>query len=75
MTDELTGMKAVSRRYTASSAAITALAAGADMVLLSQPGPIDQLIARMAAAVSSGALPASRVANAAAHVLMVKKCQ
>jgi beta-N-acetylhexosaminidase len=74
ITSELSQHDAVQRQYGTARAAVTALAAGADMVLLYHPGYLENLLAQLSAAVTSGRLTEARVRAAAAHVLAAKGC-
>jgi beta-N-acetylhexosaminidase len=74
ITSELSQHDAVQRQYGTARATVTALAAGADMVMLYHPGYLENLLAQLSAAVASGQLPEARVRAAAAHVLAAKGC-
>jgi beta-N-acetylhexosaminidase len=65
VTDAL-NMGAVSKQYPAGSAAVKALAAGADLLLM--PADVQQAHAAIVDAVASGALPAARLDEAALRV-------
>jgi beta-N-acetylhexosaminidase len=65
VTDAL-NMGAVSKQYPAGSAAVKALAAGADLLLM--PADVQQAHAAIVGAVASGALPAARLDEAALRV-------
>ncbi|WP_159830159.1 glycoside hydrolase family 3 N-terminal domain-containing protein [Arthrobacter sp. 9AX] len=65
VTDAL-NMGAVSKQYPAGSAAVKALAAGADLLLM--PVDVQQAHAAIVGAVASGALPAARLDEAALRV-------
>lgn len=75
VTAELSGHEAIQREYGTAKATIAALAAGADMVMLYHPGYLENLLARLSAAVASGELSEARVRDAAAHVLAAKGCR
>ncbi|MFD0757878.1 glycoside hydrolase family 3 N-terminal domain-containing protein [Arthrobacter ulcerisalmonis] len=66
VTDAL-NMEAVDQQYPAGAAAVKALAAGADLLLM--PADVDQAHAGIVQAVASGALPAQRLAEAARQVV------
>lgn len=72
ITDDLSS-GAVAAGIGAPDAAVQALAAGADMVTISEPRQADQARAAIRAAVASGAIPATRLADAAARVLELKR--
>lgn len=77
MTDSLSAVAIQNAGYDVPKAAVAALAAGADMVLFnasaSDVGTVNQNIANaIVAAEQSGALPRSRLLDAAAHVLTAK---
>lgn len=74
VTDELTGMQAVSADYGPEAAAATALAAGADLLLLAAPGNLTELLDGLEARVRDGSLAEDRVTAAADAVLAVKSC-
>jgi beta-N-acetylhexosaminidase len=65
VTDAL-NMGAVSKQYPAGSAAVKALAAGADLLLM--PADVQQAHAAIVQAAASGALPAARLDEAALRV-------
>lgn len=71
LTDDLSGMAAVTDRMTPSEAAIRALEAGVDLVLFAD-ADVAALITDMTAAVEAGRLPATRVDEAVAHSLDLK---
>jgi beta-N-acetylhexosaminidase len=75
ITAELSEHDAIQRDYGTARATIAALAAGADLVMLYHPGYLENLLARLSAAVASGQLPEARVRDAAAHVLAAKGCR
>ena len=75
VTDELTGMKAVSEGRSTAESVVAALAAGADLALMANPGPIDDLVADIRSAVEAGDLSRSRLIDAATHVLALKTCR
>lgn len=75
ITSELSQQDAIQRRYGTARATIAALAAGADLVMLHHPGYLENLLARLSAAVASGELSEARVRDAAAHVLAAKGCR
>jgi beta-N-acetylhexosaminidase len=75
VTSELSQQDAIQRQYGTARATIAALAAGADMVMLYHPGYLENLLARLSAAVASGELPEARVRDAVAHVLAAKGCR
>jgi beta-N-acetylhexosaminidase len=73
MTDDIGGMQAVTGRYTARQAAVMAIKAGVDMLLI--VGPSATEIASQDAlleALASGALSRSRLMDAVEHVLEAK---
>jgi beta-N-acetylhexosaminidase len=73
VTDDLSGMRAVTPRFGLATAARQALAAGADMPLLTPPH-LDALLDALEQDVAARRLSRQRVAQAAAHVLAIKKC-
>lgn len=75
ITDEISGMAAVADRYDASEATIAALAAGADLVLLADPGPLDELIDDIEMAIQDGRLSLDQIDAAAARVATAKGCR
>ncbi|MEZ5115376.1 MAG: glycoside hydrolase family 3 N-terminal domain-containing protein [Candidatus Nanopelagicales bacterium] len=75
MTDELSGMKAVSASYGPADAAAAALAAGADLLLMAAPGDLTELLDRLETQVIAGELSEQRVTDAADHVLAAKTCR
>lgn len=74
ITDELSGMQAIAAKYGTSQAVIKALKAGADLVLIANPGDLSSLIDDVEAAIDAGQLPRSRVAKVADRVLAAKAC-
>ena len=74
VTDELSGMQAITAEYGPSQAVIKALKAGADLALIASPGDLSVLIDDVKAAVDAGQLPRSRVAKASDRVLVAKAC-
>ena len=72
ITDDLSS-GAVAAGIGAPDAAVRALAAGADMVTISEPGQAAQARGAIRAAVASGAIPATRLDDAAARVLELKR--
>jgi len=74
ITDEISGMVAVSRIYTPQEAIVAALGAGADLVLVAEPGDLGALIQSIAQEVREGRLSEARVSEAAAHVATTKFC-
>jgi beta-N-acetylhexosaminidase len=75
ITDEISGMAAVADRYDASEATIAALAAGADLVLLANPGPLGELVDDIEMAIQDGRLSLDRIDAAAARVATAKVCR
>ena len=75
VTDEISGMAAVADRYDASEATIAALTAGADLVLLADPGPLDELIDDIEMAIQDGRLSLDQIDAAAARVATAKVCR
>lgn len=71
VTDELAGMRAVSSRHSATAAAVLAVRAGADLVLVSRAEPAP-LIDALVSAVDQGRLSRSRVLEAAWRVIATK---
>ena len=73
LTDDL-AMQAISDTWTHEEAAILALQAGADMIMLAaEPEHIDTTVAAVLAAVESGELPRERVWEAYSRVMEVKE--
>jgi beta-N-acetylhexosaminidase len=73
LTDDLTGMRAITDGYSNGDAAVRAISAGVDMVIMSG-GPTRQRAARDAllSALDSGQLSRERVAEAVRRVVEVK---
>lgn len=67
-TDDLTGMRAVTDRYTLPQAVVAAVRAGADQPLFSSGGELVAAIDALDAAVTSGEVPAERLDDAAYRV-------
>lgn len=74
ITDELSGMRAISARYDRGNAIIQALAAGADLALIADSSGLDDLISELSAAVQGGDLPEEMVREAAKRVINTKVC-
>jgi beta-N-acetylhexosaminidase len=72
LTDDLGAMKAITDRYDLPDAVAAALEAGADVALWTSTDDLDTVLDRLQAAVASGQLPRSNVAEGAAHVLAAK---
>jgi beta-N-acetylhexosaminidase len=72
ITDDLTS-GAITGGIGAPEAAVQALAAGADMVTISDPAQAAQANKAIRAAVASGGIPATRLDDAAARVLELKR--
>ena len=66
-TDDLTGMAAITSRYTPEQAIVTALASGADVALWSTATDINFIIDQVVGAVEVGIIPEQRFADAVAH--------
>lgn len=75
VTSDLSGQPGIQDKFTTAQATVTALAAGADLVVLDHPGYLEPLLDAMTSAVRSGKLTQSRVRDAAAHVLAAKGCR
>ncbi len=75
ITSDLSTNAAIRQKYSTPAATIAALAAGADLVVLNHPGYLEPLLDSLTTAVRSGALPESRVREAAARVLAAKGCR
>jgi len=75
ITDEISGMAAVADRYESSEATIAALAAGADLVLLADPGPLDELVDDIEMAIQDGRLSLDLIDAAATRVATAKACR
>ncbi len=75
VTADLSGQAGIRDKYSTAAATVAALAAGADLVVLNHPGYLEPLLDALTAAVRSGALPESRVREAAGRVLAVKGCR
>jgi beta-N-acetylhexosaminidase len=77
LTDSLSAVAVRDAGYSVPQAAVAAIAAGADMVLFNataaQLAALNQdIVTAIAAAVQGGALPRSRLVDAALHILTVK---
>ncbi len=72
ITDELEA-GAIRSGYKTSEAAVAAIANGADMVQLSDPGSIDSVRAALIDAVESGAISTDRLDSAAGRVIEMKQ--
>jgi beta-N-acetylhexosaminidase len=75
LTDSLSALAVQDAGYSVPQAAARAIEAGADMVLFDSPDPevtTNEVIAGIAAAVTSGRLPAARLDDAVQHVLKAK---
>jgi beta-N-acetylhexosaminidase len=77
VTDDL-GMGAVARRYSVEEAAVMAIRAGADLVLVANrerpdPDVAERIIAAVVAAVAAGRIPASAVADADRRILAARR--
>jgi beta-N-acetylhexosaminidase len=68
VTDDLAAMSAVTTRFSTPDAAERALAAGADLILLSQETDVDAVLDRLVDAVDKGRVPVRRVEAALARV-------
>ena len=71
VTDDLVGMQAVRSRFEVPEAAERALAAGADVILLSQPTDVEAVLDRLEEAVNLGRIPDRRLDAALARVAEV----
>ncbi|MCD9625693.1 glycoside hydrolase family 3 N-terminal domain-containing protein [Rhabdothermincola salaria] len=71
VTDDLAGMRAIQDRYTTEDAAVLALAAGADMVLV-PTSSFPAVAAAISAAVDDGRLTEARLTEAADRVLAAR---
>lgn len=69
VTDDLAAMQAVLSRFTVPEAAERALAAGADLLLLSQPADVEPVLDRLEEAVNLGRVPDRRLDAALARVV------
>jgi beta-N-acetylhexosaminidase len=69
MTDDLAAMRAVRDRFDVPEAAERALAAGADVLLLSQPADVEAVLNRLEEAVNLGRIPTRRLDAALARVV------
>jgi beta-N-acetylhexosaminidase len=75
LTDSLSALAVQDAGYSVPQAAARAIEAGADMVLFDSPDPevtTNEVIASIAAAVTSGRLPTARLDDAVQHVLKAK---
>jgi beta-N-acetylhexosaminidase len=74
ITDDLSGMKAITDRFSVPEAVVTSIAAGADVAIVSFPAgqSLDPLLAAMEKAVQANRLPMSRVDDALNHLGTVK---
>jgi beta-N-acetylhexosaminidase len=71
VTDSL-GAGAVAPRWSLPDAAVLAVAAGADMVVFTDPPQLDAVLDALTAAVADGRIPADRIQGAAAAVLAAR---
>lgn len=71
VTDDLAAMEAVLSRFDVPEAAERALAAGADLVLLSQPADVGPVLDRLEDAVNVGRIPDRRLGAALARIVAV----
>lgn len=71
VTDDLAAMQAVRARFNVPEAAERALAAGADVLLLSQATDVDVVLDQLEEAVNLGRIPDRRLAGALARVVAV----
>lgn len=74
VTDDLAAMDAVQARFSTPDAAERAVAAGADVVLLSQPADVEAVLDRLVDAVDKGRVPLRRVDAALARVVEAGGC-
>lgn len=74
VTDDLAAMPAITTRFATPDAAERALAAGADLILLSQPTDVEAVLDRLVDAVDKGRVPARRVDSALARVAAAAGC-
>jgi len=74
VTDDLGTMKAVTTRLSTPDAAVEALVAGADLVIIGPAGSYDSVLARLDAASASGELPAGRVDEAFSRMRIAQGC-
>lgn len=74
VTDDLAAMPAITSRFQTPDAAERALAAGADLILLSQPTDVDAVLDRLVDAVDKGRIPARRADSALARVAAAAGC-
>ncbi|VVJ18942.1 beta-glycosyl hydrolase [Amycolatopsis camponoti] len=72
VTDDLGAMRAITVDHPLPEAALLALQAGADQVLWSSGGHVEDVLNRLLAALGSGELSAGRVREAAFRVLVAK---
>lgn len=71
VTDDLAAMQAVVARFGVPESAERALAAGADLLLLSQPTDVEAVLDRLEEAVNLGRIPDRRLAAALARIVEV----
>lgn len=74
VTDEISGMQAIAANYDTPRAVIKALKAGADLVLIAQPGELGGLIAQVETAINSDERLQAQIDVAAQRVLHAKAC-
>jgi len=74
ITDELGAMTAVAGRFELPEAAMRAIIAGADMVIISPSTAFDAVVSRLDAAAGSGELPAARIDEAFGRVRQAQGC-
>ncbi len=74
VTDDLAAMAAVTSRFSVPEAAERALAAGADLILLSQPTNLTPVVDRLVQAVEQGRVPARHVEASLARIVDAAGC-
>jgi beta-N-acetylhexosaminidase len=74
VSDELGGMRAVSGRYGVGRAAVMALGAGTDVVLIARVDQVPTVVQAITAAVRGGELPRHRLEAAASRVREAQGC-
>jgi beta-N-acetylhexosaminidase len=74
VTDDRAAMPAITSRFQTPDAAERALAAGADLILLSQPTDVEAVLDRLVDAVDKGRIPARRADSALARVAAAAGC-
>lgn len=75
VTDDLSGMKAITSRYSPAQAAVRAIAAGADVALFASDAHSAAAQQAIQTAVASGQMSQTRLENAVDHIWAATGCQ